>query len=135
MSHDKKIQTLKGLVDIDSLGLILPHEHLFTDLRGPLVPDYAQAEPEDVVRVVGPFLAEAFEAGATAFVECSTVGVVRNLGILQSLAEVSPIHMIAPTGVYQGAFIPASLRETNGAVSEEQIRRITVDNPARAFAF
>ena len=85
--------------------------------------------------MVGPFLAEAFEAGATALVECSTVGVGRNLGILQSLAEVSPIHIIAPTGVYRDAFIPPSLRETNGVVSEEQIRRIPVDNPARAFAF
>ena len=33
----KKLQTVTGPVDIDSLGLILPHEHLFTDLRGPLV--------------------------------------------------------------------------------------------------
>jgi phosphotriesterase-related protein len=135
LSHDKKIQTLKGSVDIDSPGLILPHEHLFTDLRGPLVPDYAQAEPADVVRVVGPFLAEACEAGATALVECSTVGVGRNPGILKCLAEVSPIHIIAPTGVYRDALIPPALRETNGAVSEEQISRITVDNPARAFAF
>ena len=130
-----KIQTLKGSVDIDSLGLILPHEHLFTDLPGPLVPDYARAEPEDEVRVAGPFLAEVFEASATALVECSTVGVGRNLDILKSLAEVSPIHLIAPTGVYRDAFIPPSLRETNGVVSEEQLRRITVDNPARAFAF
>ena len=63
--------------------------------------------------MVGPFLAEAFEAGATALVECSTVGVGRNLGILQSLAEVSPIHIVAPTGVYRDAFIPPSLREIN----------------------
>ena len=67
----KNIQTLKGPVEVDSLRLILPHEHLFTELRGPLVPDHAQAEPEDVVRVVGQFLAEACEAGATALVECT----------------------------------------------------------------
>ena len=29
----KSIQTVKGRVAIDSLGLILPHEHMFTDLR------------------------------------------------------------------------------------------------------
>lgn len=40
----KNIQTLKGPVEVDSLRLILPHEHLFTELRGPLVPDHAQAE-------------------------------------------------------------------------------------------
>ncbi|HEX9838900.1 MAG TPA: hypothetical protein VGA72_06115 [Anaerolineales bacterium] len=57
----KRIQTVTGPVDVDSLGLILPHEHLFTDLRGPLIPDYAQAEPEAVERVLEPHLAEASE--------------------------------------------------------------------------
>jgi phosphotriesterase-related protein len=109
----KRIQTLKGPVDIDSLGLILPHEHLFTDLRGPSVPEYAQGEPSAVVRVVGPYLAEAAMAGATALVECSTVGVGRNLAMLRSLANATSIHIIAPTGVYREAYIPASLREVS----------------------
>lgn len=107
----KPNHTIKGPIEIDSLGLILPHEHLFTDLRGPHVPDYAQGEPSAVIKVVGPYLAEAAGAGVTALVECSTVGVGRNLSILQSLAEVTPIHIIAPTGVYRDAYIPASMRE------------------------
>ena len=28
-----QIHTVKGAVEIESLGLMLPHEHLFTDLR------------------------------------------------------------------------------------------------------
>lgn len=55
----KRIHTINGPIEIDSLGLFLPHEHLFTDLRGPAVPDYARAEPAEVVRVVEPFLADA----------------------------------------------------------------------------
>ena len=97
------------------MGLILHHEHLFTDLRGPLVPGYAQAEREAVVRVVSPYLAGAFAQGVTALVEYSTVGEGRNLSVLQSLAEASPIHIIAPTGVYRDAFIPPSLRDTSEA--------------------
>ena len=107
----KKIHTIKGSIEIDSFGLILPHEHLFTDLRGPLVPGYAQAEPEDVVRVVGPFLSEAAASGITALVECSTLGVGRNLRVLQALADVSPVQIVAPTGVYRDAFIPPALRD------------------------
>jgi len=80
-----------------------------------LVPGYAQAEPEGVVRVVEPYLAEASAAGATALVECSTVGVGRNLTILCSLAEITPVHIIAPTGVYREAFTPSSLREISEA--------------------
>ena len=107
------IHTIKGQVEIDALGLILPHEHLFTDLRGPHVPDYAQGEASAVVQVVGPHLADAAAVGVTALVECSTVGVGRNLSILQSLAEATPIHIVAPTGVYRDAYIPTSLRETS----------------------
>lgn len=111
----KRLQTLTGPVEIDSLGLILPHEHLFTDLRGPSVADYAQAEPAAVVQVLEPYLAEASAAGVTTLVECSTAGVGRNLGILQVLAEVSPMHIIAPTGVYREAFTPSALRQTSEA--------------------
>ena len=122
----KRIHTITGPVDVDSLGLILPHEHLFTDLRGPLVPGYAQAEPEAVARVLESHLAEAFAAGATALVECSTVGVGRNLTILRRLAEVSPLHIIAPTGVYREAFTPTSLREISEAdLADLWIRELT----------
>jgi phosphotriesterase-related protein len=109
----KTIHTLKGPIQIDSLGLILPHEHLFTDLRGPHVSAYAQADPSDVLHVVEPYLAEATEAGATALVECSTIGVGRNLSVLQRLADATSMHIIAPTGVYRDAFIPTSLREVS----------------------
>jgi phosphotriesterase-related protein len=47
------IQTFKGRVGIEDLGLILPHEHLFAGLRGPLAPGYAQADTAAVVKVKG----------------------------------------------------------------------------------
>lgn len=107
----KTIQTVKGSIEVDSLGLVLPHEHLFTDLRGPRVPDYARGDPSQVVKVAGPHLAEASAAGVTALVECSTIGVGRNLAVLQSLAQATSIHIVAPTGVYRDAYIPEALRE------------------------
>jgi phosphotriesterase-related protein len=109
----KRIHTIKGPVEMDALGLLLPHEHLFTDLRGPRVPDYAQSDPSAVVDVVEPFLAEASAAGVTALVECSTVGVGRNIAVLQALAEAIPIHIVPPTGVYRDAYIPDSLRQVS----------------------
>lgn len=120
------LQTVKGTVAIGDLGLILPHEHLFTDLRGPLVPDYARAEPETVARVMEPYLAAAHAVGVTALAECSTVGVGRNMAVLQYLAEVTPIHLIVPTGVYREAFTPPPLRELSvEALAEEWIRDLT----------
>lgn len=108
----KQIHTLKGPVDPNSLGLILPHEHLFTDLRGPSAPDYAQSDSDSVRKVVGPYLAEAADVGVTAIVECSTVGVGRNLSVLRGLSESTPIYIVPPTGVYRDAYIPESLRES-----------------------
>lgn len=107
------IQTLKGAVAIEALGLILPHEHLFTDLRGPTVPGYAQAEPATVARVLEPYLAAAQAVGVTALVECSTVGVGRNISVLQHVAQLTPIHIVAPTGVYRQEFMPASFRQAS----------------------
>jgi phosphotriesterase-related protein len=113
----KRIQTVRGPVEIETLGLVLPHEHLFTDLRGPHVPDYAQGDPSRVVTVVKPFLDAAHELGVTALVECSTVGVGRNLDVLRKLADVTSIHIVAPTGVYRDAYIPITLRD----VSEDEL--------------
>lgn len=125
----KQIQTIKGSVETDSFGLILPHEHLFTDLRGPFVEGYAQTETSNVVRVVKPFLADAFASGVTALVECSTIGVGRNLEILQQLAETSPIHIIAPTGVYREAFMPSALRE----MGEDDLARLWIRELTRGI--
>jgi phosphotriesterase-related protein len=120
------IQTVKGPVAVENFGLILPHEHLFTDLRGPATPDYAQADPEDVVRIIMPDLEAANAAGATALVECSTVGVGRNVRILKRLADATPVHIIAPTGVYRDAFVPAALRDLSAAaVADLWIRDLT----------
>lgn len=116
----KRIHTIKGPIEIDALDFILPHEHLFTDLRGPQVADYARGEPAAVIKVVEPYLAEASAAGITALVECSTVGVGRNLSVLRGLAEVTSIHIIAPTGVYRDAYIPETLRE----ISEQDLAEL-----------
>lgn len=40
------LRTILGDIPPENLGLILPHEHLFTDLRGPEVEGYAQADPK-----------------------------------------------------------------------------------------
>jgi phosphotriesterase-related protein len=46
--------TTLGPVPADRLGLILPHEHIFVDLRTWDQPGYAQAETDDVIALMGP---------------------------------------------------------------------------------
>jgi len=112
MSEKKSgfLQTIKGAIPVDEFGLILPHEHLFTDLRGPSTPNYATAEASDVVRIVSPCLKEASTAGVTALVECSTIGVGRNIQILKAISDTTPIHIIVPTGMYREEYFPVEMK-------------------------
>ena len=106
----KYMHTLTGPVPEGNLGLVLPHEHIFVDLRGPSAPDYAQADAVDVIRLMKPYLDSAWTAGVTAFIECTPPGVGRNLPILRRVAELTPIRLLTPTGVYREAYTPMAMR-------------------------
>ena len=113
-------RTLTGDIPIDSLGLVLPHEHLFTDLRGSDVDGYAQEDPELVRKMMVPYLRRAEEAGITAIIECSTIGVGRNIGILARLASQTKIKIVAPTGIYKEEFTPVMYKHKTIAELVEQ---------------
>jgi phosphotriesterase-related protein len=104
MSH---LITTLGPKTSAELGLILPHEHVFVDLRTWDTPGYAQAETEDVIRLMQPELQRARLAGVTAIVECSTVGVGRRADILRAVSEAANFPLVVPTGLYREPWIPA----------------------------
>ena len=119
MNSRQHLLTIKGPVSIEEFKLVLPHEHIFTDLRGPKHPEYAKADAEHVVSVMKPYLQSAYDAGVTAIMECSTVGVGRNMDVLEAVAKDTPIHIIAPTGVYQDDMMPLSYRQYDQAQLSE----------------
>ncbi|MEW5868263.1 MAG: esterase [Chloroflexota bacterium] len=90
----------------DDLGMILPHEHIFVDLRTWNIPGYAQAETDDVIRLMAPELARAREAGVSAIVECSTVGVGRRADIDRAVSEATDLPLVVPTGIYREPWVP-----------------------------
>jgi len=98
--------TTLGPKRVDELGLILPHEHVFVDLRTWDQPGYAQAETADVIALIAPEIARAQAAGVTALVECSTVGVGRRPDILKAVSEATGLPLVVPTGVYREPWIP-----------------------------
>ncbi len=120
------IMTVLGPVPTSELGMILPHEHLCTDLRGPETPGYAQADPADVVRRLRPHIEEIKAQGITALVECSTVGVGRNVHVLRAVAEELGLGVVAPTGAYRDAFVPGELRSlSQQALAERMVAELT----------
>jgi phosphotriesterase-related protein len=100
------IRTTLGPRSSAELGLILPHEHIFVDLRTWDTPSYAQAETEEVVRLMAPELTKAQAAGVTAIVECSTVGVGRRADIDRAVSEAANLPLLIPTGIYREPWVP-----------------------------
>jgi len=98
--------TTLGPKSKDELGLILPHEHVFTDLRTPDQPGYAEADIDDVLRQISPEIDRASEAGITAIVECSPIGVGRRVDYLKAVAKATSFPLVAPTGVYREPWAP-----------------------------
>jgi phosphotriesterase-related protein len=87
--------------------MILPHEHVFVDLRTPDKPGYAQGNATDVIGLMGPEIARAQAAGVTALVECSAVGVGRRADILKAVSQATGFPIVAPTGIYREPWVPA----------------------------
>jgi phosphotriesterase-related protein len=99
--------TTLGPKRADELGAILPHEHVFVDLRTPDKPGYAQGNAADVIGLMGPEIAKVQAAGVTALVECSAVGVRRRADILLAVSEATGFPIVVPTGIYREPWVPA----------------------------
>jgi len=98
--------TTLGIKSPAEMGMLLPHEHIFVDLRTWDTPGYACAEVEDVVRRMAPELSRARAAGVTAIVECSTVGVGRRAEFDRAVSEAAGLALLVPTGIYREPWVP-----------------------------
>lgn len=110
--------TTLGPRNKDQLGMILPHEHVFVDLRTPDQPGYAQAEAEDVVRLMAPEIERIKALGITALVECSTGGVGRRADMDLAVSRATDFPIVVPTGNYREPWIPAWVRDASEAELE-----------------
>ncbi len=90
--------------------MILPHEHIFVDLRTPDSPGYAQGNAADVIALMGPEVERARAVGVTALVECSAVGVGRRPDILKAFSAATGFPLVVPTGIYREPWVPAWAR-------------------------
>jgi phosphotriesterase-related protein len=100
------IVTTLGIKSSAELGMILPHEHIFVDLRTWDTPGYAQADVEEVIQLMTPQIKKAQEAGVTAIVECSTVGVGRRADLDRAVSEAANLPLVVPTGIYREPWVP-----------------------------
>src|SRR5258706_4531025 len=105
--------TTLGPKSADELGMILPHEHVFVDLRTWDKPGYAQADAADVIALVRPEIEKIKAQGITALVECSTVGVGRRADLDKAVSEATSFPILVPTGVYREPWILPWIHEAS----------------------
>ena len=97
--------TTLGRKKANELGMILPHEHVFVDLRTWDQPGYAEGQTEDVISLMTPELERARAAGVTALVECTPLGVGRRADLLKAASASARFPLVVPTGVYREPWI------------------------------
>ena len=102
----KQLFTTLGPRAKADLGMILPHEHVFVDLRTPDKPGYAQAEAADVVALMAPQIEAIKAQGITALVECSTGGVGLRVDLDLAVSRATNFPIVVPTGNYREPWIP-----------------------------
>ena len=103
----KRLHTTLGALERSQLGLILPHEHVFVDLRTPDQPGYAEADAADVIALMAPQIEAAKARGVTAIVECTTGGVGRRADIDLAVSKATGMPIVIPTGNYREPWIPS----------------------------
>lgn len=112
-----ELVTTLGRKRADEIGMMLPHEHLFVDLRIPGTPGYAEGNPADVAALMQPEIEKIKAQGMTAIVECSCVGVGRRADCDLVVSVAADFPVLVPTGIYREQWIPDWVR----AASEDEI--------------
>lgn len=101
-----RLWTTLGERAADDLDMILPHEHIFVDLRQGFPADFGQAQPDDVIALMVPELERARAAGVTALVECTPVGVGRRVDLVRAVSEAARFPVVVATGIYREPWVP-----------------------------
>ena len=102
----KALFTTLGPLTRDRLGAILPHEHVYVDLRTPQTPGYAGGTADEVVALMAPEIEKIKALGITALVECTTGGVGRRADFDLAVSRATNFPIVVPTGNYREPWIP-----------------------------
>jgi phosphotriesterase-related protein len=119
----RALYTTLGPIGRDRLGMILPHEHVFVDLRTPDKPGYASGNAADVVALMGPEIERIKALGITALVECTTGGVGRRADLDLAVSRATNFPIVVPTGNYREPWIPEWVKTASEAELEAWMLR------------
>ena len=102
-----KIQTVLGAIDPSELGVTLVHEHVMCDFVGASKVSKDRYDPDEVFRVMLPYLLEIRQLGVKGFVDCTPMYLGRDVKVLARLAKATGVHILTNTGLYKEPFLPS----------------------------
>jgi len=129
------IQTVTGPVTADGFASGLAHEHLFVDFLGPADPRYEQVDWDEVRSACVDRLEPVGAAGVDLLVDCTCIGIGRNVDLLRHMSSSTGIRIASATGIYK-ALRPPELRDASvDELAGLFVRELTVGiggSPVRA---
>jgi phosphotriesterase-related protein len=100
------IRTVLGDIDPAGVGTVLPHEHLYCDLRPLEGREAVRDSPAAVEEAEAPLLEGARAAGVGLLVEPTPPGIGRDPLLVRRLSEHAFVAVVASTGLYKEPLLP-----------------------------
>ena len=104
------VETVRGPIDVGLLGTTLMHEHVFV-LNEEIRQNY-HGDWDESVRVehAAAQLNKAVAAGITTIADPTVIGLGRDIARVKKVAALTPMHIIAATGLYTWNDVPFYFR-------------------------
>ena len=112
------VRTVLGPVSPGDLGFTLPHEHVIVDWNGGDGKSMERYDPDEAFRIMLPYLTDVRDMGVRTLVDCSPPWLGRDALLLLRLSDVTGMHIVTPTGLYEQKNAPPFAFEA----SMEEIR-------------
>jgi phosphotriesterase-related protein len=129
------VQTVTGPIGAEAFTNALAHEHLFVDFLGPADPDYCRVDWDEVRTVCLERLAEVRREGVDLLVDCTCIGIGRNVRLLSDVSSSSGIRIVCATGIYKSLRPSELVDSTADELADLFVRELTEgidDTGARA---
>ncbi len=101
--EDRTVMTVTGSTSAETLGNVLPHEHILVDFVGADRVSRDRYDRADVIETVRPHLQKLQSAGGRTLVECTPTYIGRDPVLLQKLSEKTDLNILTNTGYYGAA--------------------------------
>lgn len=95
-----QINTVRGAIPYDKLGITLMHEHVLVDFIGADKVNRERYDADEVFNVALPFLKKIYALGCRTFVDCTPAYLGRDPKLLRRLSEASSLNILTNTGYY-----------------------------------